>query len=240
MHEGLHSYSLGLAGQPREAEEVIVARDIAVARLSGGRLHLCHLSSAGSIELVRRAKAEGIRVTAEVTPHHLAFSEEDLLTYDTNFKVNPPLRAPEDREALRAALADGTIDAVATDHAPHAVEDKEAEFDQAPSGTIGLETALAAVLTYLVGPGTMKLARAIEAMSTTPARITGAGDHGGPIEPGLPAHLVVFDPAAEWKVEVPFASRSRNSAFLGRRLRGRVVHTVYAGELVVADGKAQR
>jgi dihydroorotase len=240
MHEGLHSYSLGLAGQPREAEEVIVARDLAVARLTGGRLHLCHLSSAGSIELVRRAKAEGIRVTAEVTPHHLVFSEEDLLSYDTNFKVNPPLRAPEDREALRAALADGTIDVVATDHAPHAVEEKEAEFDQAPTGMIGLETALAAVLTYLVEPGTMPLARAIEAMSTMPARIVGAGDHGGPIEPGRPANLVAFDPASEWTVEPPFASRSRNSAFLGRRLRGRVVHTVHAGELVVADGKAQR
>jgi dihydroorotase len=240
MHEGLHSYSLGLAGQPREAEEVIVARDLAVARLTGGRLHLCHLSSAGSVELVRRAKAHGSRVTAEVTPHHLVFSEEDLLTYDTNVKVNPPLRSPEDRETLRAALADGTIDVVATDHAPHAVEDKEVEFDQAPPGTIGLETALAAVLTHLVEPGTMPLARAIEAMSAAPAAILGAADHGGPIEAGRPANLVVFDPAAEWTVEPPFASRSRNSAFLGHRLRGRVVHTIYAGELVVADGKAQR
>ena len=240
MHEGLHSYSLGLAGQPREAEEVIVARDLAVARLAGGRLHLCHLSSAGSVEMVRRAKAQGLRVTAEVTPHHLVFSEEDLLTYDTNVKVNPPLRALEDRAALRAALVDGTIDAVATDHAPHAVEDKEVEFDQAPPGTIGLETALSAVLTHLVEPGTMSLARAIEAMSTAPARILGASGHGGPIEPGRPANLVAFDPAAEWTVEPPFASRSRNSAFLGRRLRGRVIHTVYAGDLVVADGKAQR
>ena len=240
MHEGLHSYSLGLAGQPREAEEVIVARDLAVARLAGGRLHLCHLSSAGSVEMVRRAKAQGLRVTAEVTPHHLVFSEEDLLTYDTNVKVNPPLRALEDRDALRAALVDGTIDAVATDHAPHAVEDKEVEFDQAPPGTIGLETALSAVLTHLVESGTMSLTRAIEAMSTAPARILGASDHGGPIEPGRPANLVAFDPAAEWTVEPPFASRSRNSAFLGRRLRGRVIHTVYAGDLVVADGKAQR
>jgi len=240
MHEGLHSYSLGLAGQPREAEEVIVARDLAVARLTGGRLHLCHLSSAGSVELVRRAKAHGSRVTAEVTPHHLVFSEEDLLTYDTNVKVNPPLRSPDDRETLRAALADGTIDVVATDHAPHAVEDKEVEFDQAPPGTIGLETALAAVLTHLVEPGTMPLARAIEAMSAAPAAILGAADHGGPIEAGRPANLVVFDPAAEWTVEPPFASRSRNSAFLGHRLRGRVVHTIYAGELVVADSKAQR
>ena len=240
MHEGLISASLGLAGQPRETEEVVVARDISMARLSGGRLHLCHLSAPRSVEMVRSAKAEGLRVTAEVTPHHLVFSDEDLATYDTNVKVNPPLRATEDRAALRAGLEDGTIDAIATDHAPHAVEEKEAEFDQAPFGTIGLETALAAVLTYLVEPGTLTVSRAIEAMSTAPARILGAGAHGGPIEPGRPANLVVFDPAAEWIVEPPFASKSRNSAFLGRRLRGRVVHTVCRGSLVVADGKAQR
>jgi dihydroorotase len=208
--------------------------------LTGGRLHVQHLSSAGSVEMVRRAKADGLRVTAEVTPHHLVFSDEDLVTYDTNFKVNPPLRTPEDREALWAGLVDGTIDAVATDHAPHAVEDKEVEFDQAPPGTIGLETALAAVLTHLVEPGAMTLLRAIEAMSTAPARILGAGDHAGPIEPGRPANLVVFDPAADWVVEPPFASRSRNSAFLGRALLGRVVHTIHRGDLVVADGKAQR
>jgi len=240
MHEGYHSYSLGLAGQPREAEEIVIARDLALARLTGGRLHLCHLSSAGSVEMVRRAKAGGLRVTAEVTPHHLAFTDEDLRTYDTNFKVNPPLRTSEDRDALRAGVADGAIDAVATDHAPHAVEEKEAEFDQAPFGTIGLETALAAVLTNLVEPGLVDLARAIEALSTAPARILGASEHGGPIEPGRPANLVAFDPAVEWVVEPPFASKSRNSAFAGRTLRGRVVHTVYRGELVVADGKAQR
>jgi dihydroorotase len=240
MHEGLISSSLGLAGEPREAEEVIVARDLAVARLTGGRLHLCHLSAAGSVELVRRARAEGVRVSAEVTPHHLVFSEEDLVTYDTNMKMKPPLRSTEDRAALRRALAEGTIDAVATDHAPHAVEEKEAEFDQAPFGTIGLETALAAVLTHLVEPGELSLSRAIEALSSAPARILGAHDHGGPIEPGRPANLVAFDPAAEWAVEPPFGSRSRNSSFLGRTLRGRVVHTMLAGELVVADGKAQR
>ncbi len=240
MHEGLISASLGLAGEPREAEEVIVARDLAVARLTGGRLHLCHLSSAGSVELVRRAKAEGVRVSAEVTPHHLVFSEEDLVTYDTNLKMKPPLRAHEDRTALRLALADGTIDAVATDHAPHSIEEKEAEFDQAPFGTIGLETALAALLTHLVDTGELGLGRAIEALSTAPARILGAHDHGGPIEPGRPANLVAFDPSAEWTVEPPFGSRSRNTAFLGRTLRGRIVHTMLRGELVVADGKAQR
>ena len=240
MHEGYHSYTLGLAGQPAEAEEIIVFRDLSLARLTGGRLHLQHLSAAGSVELVRQAKAAGLRVTAEITPHHFSFADEDLATYDTNFKVNPPLRTPEDREALHGALADGTIDAIATDHAPHAVEEKEAEFDQAPPGMIGLETALAAAITYLVEPGRITLARAIEAMSTVPARLIGAVDHGGPIEAERPANLVVFDPAAAWVVEAPFTSRSRNSAFLGTTLRGRVVHTMYRGELVVADGKAQR
>jgi len=240
MHEGYHSYTLGLRGQPAEAEEVIVARDIAVARMTGSRLHLCHLSSARSVELVRRAKAEGIRVTAEVTPHHLVFTHEDLTGYDTNLKVNPPLRTPEDRDALRAGVADGTIDAIATDHAPHQVEEKESEFDLAPPGTIGLETALAAVLTELVEPGFLTLTRAIEAMSCTPARILGASEHGGPIEPGRPANLATFDPAASWVVEAPFASKSRNCAFLGRTLQGRVVHTMLRGELTVVDGKATR
>jgi len=240
MHEGYHSYSLGLRGQPAEAEEIIVARDVAMARMTGGRLHLCHVSSARSVELVRRAKGEGIRVTAEVTPHHLVFTDEDLLDYDTNVKVNPPLRSVEDRAALREGVADGTIDVIATDHAPHAVEEKDAEFDQAPPGTIGLETALAVVLTELVGPGTIPLSRAIEAMSTIPARLLGAHDHGGPLEPGSPANLVVFDPTAEWTVEAPFTSKSRNSAFLGRTLRGRVVHTMLRGALTVANGKATR
>ncbi len=240
MHEGYHSYSLGLRGQPAEAEEVIVARDLAIARMTGTRLHLCHLSSARSVELVRRAKAEGIRVTAEVTPHHLVFTDDDLVTYDTNLKVNPPLRTTEDRDALRAGVADGTVDAIATDHAPHAVEEKEAEFDQSPPGTIGLETALAAMLTELVAPGILSIGRVIEAMSTMPARILAATEHGGPVEAGRPANLVVFDPAAEWTVQPPFGSKSRNSAFLGRTLRGRVVHTVFRGELTVADGKAMR
>jgi dihydroorotase len=240
MHEGLNSYSLGLRGQPAEAEEVVVARDLAIARMTGTRLHLCHLSSARSVELVRRAKAEGIRVTAEVTPHHLVFTDDDLVTYDTNLKVNPPLRSAEDRDALRVGVADGTIDAIATDHAPHAVEEKEAEFDQSPPGTIGLETALASILTELVVPGILSLSRALEALSTAPARMLGASEHGGPIETGRPANLVVFDPRAEWLVEAPFVSKSRNSAFLGRTMRGRVVHTVLRGELTVTNGKAAR
>ncbi len=240
MHEGVLSAALGLAGRPAEAEEIVVARDLALARATGGRIHLCHLSSAGSVELVRRARSEGIRVTAEVTPHHLTFTDEDLNTYDANLKVNPPLRSAEDRDALRAGLADGTIDAVATDHAPHAIEEKEAEFDRAPPGTIGLETALGVILTELVHPGHLPLSRALDALSPAPARILGASDHGGPIEPGRPANLVVFDPDAGWVVEAPFASKGRNSAFLGRRLRGRVTHTVFRGALVVAEGKPTR
>jgi dihydroorotase len=190
--------------------------------------------------LVHRAKTDGVRVTAEVTPHHLTFTDDDLLTYDTNLKMNPPLRTAEDREALRDGVADGTIDVIATDHAPHAVEEKEAEFDRAPPGTIGLETALAAVLTELVHPGRITLSRAIELLSMTPARILGASEHGGPIEPGRPANLVVFDPDEEWLVEAPFVSRARNSAFLGRRLRGRVRYTLLRGVLTVAEGKVTR
>jgi dihydroorotase len=240
MHEGIGSYSLGLTGQPAAAEDTIVFRDLEIARLTGGRLHVCHLSSARSVELVRAAKADGLRVTAEVTPHHLVLTDEDLRTYDTNRKVNPPLRSGDDREELRAGIADGTIDAIATDHAPHAVEEKDSEFDRAPHGTIGLETALAVVLTELVEPGIVPLASAIELLSSAPARILGAGEHGGPLEPGRPANLVVFDPAERWTVEPPFVSRSRNSAFLGRRLSGRVRWTVLRGQPTVAEGKPTR
>jgi dihydroorotase len=240
MHEGVHSYSLGLAGRPGEAEDIVVARDLAVARATGGRLHLCHLSSARAVELVRRAKAEGVRVTAEVTPHHLVFTDADLVTYDTSKKMYPPLRTALDRDALRAAVADGTIDVIATDHAPHAVEEKDMEFDLSPPGTIGLETALAAVLTHLVAPGHLTLLRALEAMSTAPAGIVGADGHGGPVQPGRPANLVVFDPDAGWVVEPPFVSKARNSAFTGDRLQGRVRYTMLRGDLTVAEGKPTR
>jgi dihydroorotase len=237
IHEGSRSAALGLAGRPAVAEEVIVARDLAVARMTGGRLHLCHLSTARSVQLVREAKADGVRVSAEVTPHHLTFVEDDLERYDTNLKVNPPIRTAADRDALREGLADGTIDAIATDHAPHAVEEKEAEFDLAPPGTIGLETALAVVLTELVRPGLLPLGRALAAMSAAPAAIAAAEGHGGPIEIGRPANLVVFDPDATWVVEPPFASKARNSAFTGRELHGRVIHTFWRGRPTVLDGK---
>src|SRR5207248_452586 len=201
-----------------------VARDLALARLTGGRLHVTHVSAEDSIDVIDRAKREGVRVTADVTPHHLAFADDDLVHYDTNLKVNPPLRTAEDRAALRTALAAGTLDAVATDHAPHAPEEKEQEFDQAPPGTTGLETALSAVLTHLVEPGLISLAEAIDRLSTAPARLLGLDDHGGPVSPGRPANLVVFDPAADRLIDgAGFASMARNSAFIGRRLRGRVL-----------------
>ncbi|HZA61019.1 MAG TPA: dihydroorotase [Actinomycetota bacterium] len=241
MHEGQYSALLGLTGAPREAEEVTVARDLLLARLTGGRLHLTHLSSLGSVDAVRHARAAGTRVTADVTPHHLSLADEDLIEYDTNKKMNPPLRTPEDRSALQQGLAEGALDAVATDHAPHAVEEKEQEFDRSPPGTTGLETALAVVLTHVVEPGAMGLTRAVEVLSTAPARILGLEEHGGPVQPGRAANLTVFDPAAEWVVgERPFHSRGRNNAFLGLSLRGRVLHTMLRGEPTVRDGEPTR
>jgi dihydroorotase len=238
MHEGHYSALLGLAGAPAEAESIVVARDLALARLTGGRLHLTHVSAGESVDLIGEGKERGTRVTADVTPHHLALVDEDLIGYDTALKVNPPLRAPEDREALRAGLRDGVLDAVATDHAPHAAEDKDQEFDQSPPGTIGLETALAVVLTYLVEPGQVSLPMAIERMSVRPAAILGLADQGGPVLPGRPANLVAFDPAAGWTVgERPFHSMARNSAFAGRALGGRVVHTVLRGSFTYRDGE---
>jgi dihydroorotase len=239
MHEGYYSALLGLRGAPAEAEAIIVARDLLLARRTGGRLHVTHLSAALSVDLLRGARERGLRVSADVTPHHLVLCDEDLQSYDTNLRVNPPLRSFDDRAALREALLGGAIDAVATDHAPHAEEDKEVEFDQARPGTTGLETALGAVVTG-VGPDA-DLSTVVERMSTRPARILGLDDHGGPVSPGRPANLVLFDPDAEWIVgERPFASKGRNSAFLGRTLRGRVVHTLLRGEFAVRDGQATR
>jgi dihydroorotase len=235
MHEGYWSSFLGLRGTPAEAEAVIVSRDLLLAGLTGGRLHVTHTSARLSTALLREARGRGVRVTADVTPHHLTFCDEDLQGYDTNLRVNPPLRSAEDRQALGQALKEGTLDAVATDHAPHAVEDKEVEFDQARPGTTGLETALGAVLGAVDGD----VALAVDRLSTGPARVLGLDDHGGPIAPGRPANLVAFDPAAEWTVgDRPFASKGRNSAFLGRVLRGRVVHTILRGRFTVRDGEA--
>jgi dihydroorotase len=241
MHEGYYSSLLGLTGVPGEAESIVVARDLALAGLTGGRLHVTHVSAAGSVRLIADARRRGLRVTADVTPHHLSLLDEDLIGYDTNLKVNPPLRCAEDRDALRAGLAEGTVDAVATDHAPHAPEEKEQEFDHAPPGTIGLETALAVVLTELVERGSIDLPTAVERLSSGPARILGLEDHGGPVAPGRPANLVIFDPASEWTVgDDGFHSMARNCAFTGRTVRGRVVHTLLRGSFTVREGTPTR
>ena len=238
MHEGSCCSRLGLPGWPALAEELMLFRDIELVRLTGVPMHFLHLSTARSVELVRQAKAEGLPITAEATPHHFTLSDEMLATYDSVFKVNPPLRTAADIAALKAGLADGTIDAVATDHAPHAPHTKEAPLDQAPPGMLGLETALALTLGELGLPHQ----RVVEVLSINPARIAGVADrHGRPVAVGEPANLAVWDPNAEWTV-VPteLASKSRNTPYAGRTVRGRVRHTVLAGQAVVVNGSATR
>ena len=241
MNEGAWSSRLGVPGMPAEAESVVVARDIALAGLTGGRVHFLHLSTAASIELVRAAKARGLPVTAEAAPHHFTLTDSLCCGYDPLFKVNPPLRTDDDVKAVKDGLADGTIDAIATDHAPHPQQEKEKAFDEAPPGMLGLETALALTITELVGPGLIDLPRALALLSWQPARLAGLAGHGGPVAPGRPAHLTVFDPEAVWEVDpTKLASRSRNTPYAGRKLTGKVRHTVLAGEPVVIDGQAQR
>jgi dihydroorotase len=215
-----------------------VHRDIELVRLTGTPMHFLHLSTERSVELVRRAKADGLPITAEAAPHHFTLTDELLESYDAVFKVNPPLRTAADIAAIKAGLADGTIDAIATDHAPHAPHTKEAPLDQAPPGMLGLETALALAITELDVP----MAKVIALLSWQPAAIAGVADrHGRPVAVGEPANLAVFDPAEEWTV-VPahLASKSRNTPYAGRTLRGKVRHTVFGGDVVVADGIALR
>ena len=238
MHEGECCSHLGLPGWPALAEELMVHRDIELVRLTGAPVHLLHLSTSASVELVRAAKADGLPVTAEATPHHISLTDELLRSYSAIYKVNPPLRTMVDVEAVRAGLADGTIDAIATDHAPHVSETKERPLDQAPPGMVGLETALGVAIAHL----DMPLADIIAALSWKPAAIAGLGDrHGRVIEPGAPANLTVFDPEEEWDV-VPamLASKSHNTPFVGVPLKGRVRHTVLNGRMTVIDGVAQR
>jgi dihydroorotase len=237
MHEGHCCSELGLPGWPAVAEELMVHRDIELCRLTGAPIHLLHLSTARSVELVRAAKADGLPVTAECSPHHLSLTDEALRGYDPVFKVNPPLRTAADIAALKAGLADGTIDAIATDHAPHPVEDKERPLDDAPPGMLGLETALGVALAVLDLP----LADVVAALSWKPAAIAGVADrHGVPIAPGNAANLVVFDPDERWQVRpAALASRSRNTPYVGVDLRGRVRHTVFRGHPVVIDRVAQ-
>lgn len=238
MHEGSCCSHLGLPGWPAIAEELMVHRDIELVRLTGSRIHFLHLSTERSVEMVRRAKAEGLPVTAEATPHHFTLTDEALRSFDPVFKVNPPLRTPADIAALKEGLRDGTIDAIATDHAPHASHLKEQPLDQAPPGMLGLETALALSLTEL----NMETQSVLAALSWNPARIAGVGDrHGRPVAVGEPANLAIFDPTHEWVVDRDVvASKSKNTPYHGRTVRGKVRHTVYAGQVVVRDGVAQR
>jgi dihydroorotase len=246
MHEGEWSSRLGVPGIPAAAEEAMVARDVALVRLTGARLHVLHLSTAASAALVAGARAEGLPVTAEVTPHHLSLTEAELGGFDPLFKVNPPLRTDADVEALRRACAAGTIDAIATDHAPHPPEAKDLTLDEAPPGMLGLQTAFAVTLEALHGQGHLELTDLLRLMSWAPARIAGlsaevGGDQGGPVVAGAPANLCVLDPEVVWTVDgAGLASRSRNTPWGGRTLTGAARHTVFRGEAVVVDGEARR
>ncbi|MDY0087935.1 MAG: dihydroorotase [Coriobacteriia bacterium] len=237
VNEGVVSTRLGLAGWPAAAEEIAVARDIRIAELTGCRLHLAHLSTAGSVALVREAKAAGLPITAEVTPHHLLLDEDALdRSYNTNLKMNPPLRTAEDREALVEALLDGTIDCVATDHAPHARHEKELEFELAPFGTTGLETALSLMITHLIQPGRMEWADLVRAMAIAPRAAFSLPQVQ--FEPGAVADITIIDPEARVEVSQEwFASKSSNSAFLGATLLGKATDVLVEGRFALKNGK---
>ena len=231
MNEGIVSARLGLRGIPSEAEEIMVIRDILLARRTGGHVHLAHMSTKGSVELIRWGKEQGINVTCEVCPHHLSLTEERVGAYDTNAKMNPPLRTAADVAALREAVKDGTIDLVATDHAPHHYDEKEREFADAPNGIIGLETALAVIVTNLVETGILTYAQMVDRMSCTPARVFNLP--GGSLRRGSAADVTIFDPAASWTVDpATFLSKGRNTPYAGMALRGKAVCTIVAGQIV--------
>jgi dihydroorotase len=237
-HEGPTAARLGLAGWPRVAEESIVARDALLARDAGARVHICHASTAGTVELLRWAKEQGIAITAEVTPHHLLLDDGVLATYDGRNRVNPPLREAGDVEALRQALADGVVDCVATDHAPHAEHEKMCEFSQARPGMLGLQTALSVVVETMVRPGLLTWRDVARVMSEAPARIVGLPDHGRPLEVGEPANLTVVDPDAAWTVTgADLASRSDNTPFEEMTLPATVTLTMLRGKVTARDGK---
>jgi dihydroorotase len=230
MHEGEISTRLGLGGWPRAAEDVIVARDLILAETTGARYHVAHVSSLGAVRLLREAKSRGLRVSAEVTPHHLTLTHEALLGYHTACKVNPPLREREDVQALREALADGTIDCIATDHAPHSDLEKDCEFEAASPGMIGLEPAIP-VLLGLVRDGALSPLRLIEALSTAPARL--AGIDAGSLAVGARADIALIDPELDWTLDTgSLSSRSANTPWLGQRVRGRTVLTIVGGQIV--------
>lgn len=237
MNEGVVSAELGLAGWPAVAEEAIIARDVLLAEHVGSRLHVCHLSTAGSVDIIRWAKKRGIDVTAEVTPHHLLLTEDRVRGYDARFKVNPPLRTAEDVEAVREGLADGTIDIVATDHAPHPSETKACEWQAASHGMVGLESALRVVHRTMVDTGRMTWTDVARAMSAAPARIGSLSGHGTPVAAGNPASFTLYDPAPKTTFSVDdLRGRSRNSPYLGEELPGEIRWTINRGTVTVADG----
>ena len=232
MNEGAIASTLGLKGWPAVAEESIIARDILLANMVGSKLHICHVTTKGGVEIIRWAKAQGMKVTAEVTPHHLLLTDESAQSYDPIYKVNPPLRTQEDVLALRAALVDGTIDIVGTDHAPHPVESKECEWQNAAFGMVGLETAFPILFTTLISTGLMSWDRAAQVMSQNPAAIAGYASHGQKIEVGAPAHITVVDPKGVMVVDrAQLASKSKNTPFHGMEFQGTVVATVFNGRL---------
>jgi dihydroorotase len=231
MNEGNVSIRLGLHGWPNAAEDVIVSRNVILSSYTGAHIHMQHISSAQSVDILRKAKADGVRVTAEATPHHIAFTDEALSTYDTNFKMNPPLRTEADRKAIIAGLKDGTLDCIATDHAPHTDYEKDKEFDYAPNGVLGLETALAVVLDVLVVQNKFKLAHAIDLMTRQPARVLGLA--AGTLGVGAAADICIFDPAETWTYDARAGhSKSANSPWSGRTLKGRVRTTIVDGRIV--------
>jgi len=239
MNEGALSFELGLAGWPQVAEEAIIARDALLAEHVDSRLHICHVSTAGSVEIIRWAKARGIKVTAEVTPHHLILTEDLVKDYNPIFKVNPPLRTEKDVLALRAAVADGTIDIVATDHAPHTADSKDCEFGQAAFGMVGLETAAAVVQTTLIETGLIDWARFQEVLSSAPAAISGLTRHGQKLSAGNAANLTFIDPNAKVIVGHESESKSRNNPYLGLELSGQIVHTMFEGTFTVKNNQIQ-
>jgi dihydroorotase len=234
MHEGFISSKLGMKGIPAVAEELMVARDIMLASLTGGRVHIAHVSTAGSVELIRKAKKSKIPVTAETTPHHFSLTDDLIESFDTNLKVNPPLRTKNDVDAILKGLADGTIDCIVTDHAPHSVEDKELEFDYAPFGLVGLETAVGLAVTRLINKKVLNWVETVERMSTAPARILDIP--GGTLNEGEPADITVIDPDLDWTVNPDdFKSLSHNTPFASWKLKGKTVMTIVDGNIVYSS-----